>query len=57
MQSDFAKSDGIKIWFENPMAHVVRFWPKSDGLDPSDYQTEQSRPGTAAVGGNTQMYE
>ena len=27
MQSDIAKSDGIKSDFENPMAQV-RFWPK-----------------------------
>ena len=28
VQSDFAKSDGDKIWFENPIAQVDRFWPK-----------------------------
>ena len=65
MQSDFAKSDGIKSDLRNPIAQVVRFWPKIQRLDPSDYQkskngiglltsknqAEQSRPGTAAVRG------
>ena len=27
--------------FENPMAHVVRFWPKIRRLDPSDYLVEK----------------
>ena len=30
-----------KIRFENPMAQVVRFWPKIRRLDPSDYQIEK----------------
>ena len=30
-----------KIRFENPMAQVVRFWPKIGRLDPSDNQIEQ----------------
>ena len=30
MQSAFAKSDGIKSDFENPIVQVVRFGPKSD---------------------------
>ena len=51
-----------KIRFENPMAQVVRFWPKIRRLDPSYHQIEkwhrsfvkqksgeQSRPRTAAV--------
>ena len=41
MQTGFAKSDGVKSDFENPMAQVVRFWPKMRRLDPSDYQIEK----------------
>ena len=41
LQTNFAKSDEIIIRFENPMAQVVRFWPKIRRLDPSDYQIEK----------------
>ena len=30
-----------KILFENPMAQVVRFWPKIRRLDPSDSQIDK----------------
>ena len=35
MQSDVAKTDGKNKILENPMAQVVRFWPKIRRLDPS----------------------
>ena len=37
----FCKIRRDKIWFENPMAQVVRFWPKIRRLDLSDYQIEK----------------
>ena len=37
----FCKIRRDKIRFENPMAQVVRFWPKIRRLDPSDYQVEK----------------
>ena len=40
-QSGYAKSDRIFFRFENPMAQVVRFWPKIRRLGPSDFQIEK----------------
>ena len=44
MQTDFAKSDGMKsdLRIRWPKS-VVRFWPKVKRLDPSDYQLKKWR--------------
>ena len=40
MQSEYAISDRF-FRFENPMAQVVRFWPKIRRLGSSDFQIEK----------------
>ena len=72
MQSDFAKSDGIKSYLRIRWPKSSDFGPKSDdstyriikskngiGLESSKNLTEQSRPGTDSSSGTryTQKYE